>query len=68
VYARIDLETATESSRWLAKKKNLEQIHKSLVRYMNNHCDFPPSALREPLDFNAIAEHNDVEETIKVND
>jgi hypothetical protein len=33
---------------------------------MNNHCDFPSFALEEPVDFNAIAEHDDAEQTIKV--
>lgn len=66
IYASIDLEEITPSSKWLAKKKNLEAIYKSLVRYMNNHCQFPPFALREPVDVNSIAEHNDVQQTIKL--
>lgn len=65
----IVLEPVTSSSKWLAKKKNLENVHKALVRYIGRSCGtFPPIALKEPVDFNAVAEQNDVDQTMKVAD
>jgi protein HOOK3 len=51
----------------LAKKSSLEAFYKSLLRYIRIQClDLDPIALEDPLDFNAIAEHGDAEQTIKV--
>lgn len=52
----------------MVRKKNLEAIHKSLVRYMTKEIECPSTALREPVDFNALAQNNDEEQTIKVTD
>jgi len=35
---------------------------------MNNHCEGSPIALVDPIDFNAMAEHDDARQTIEVAD
>jgi len=51
----------------LAKKSSLEAFYKSLLRYIRIQCpDLDPIALEDPVDFNAIAEQEDAEQTIKV--
>ncbi|TVY41399.1 Protein Hook-like protein [Lachnellula occidentalis] len=63
----VELEKPTPSSKWLAKKRSLEAVYKSLLRYVRVQCpDLDPVTLENPADFNAIAEHDDVEQTIKV--
>jgi protein HOOK3 len=66
IYA-VHVENHTSPSKWLAKKKSLEAVYKSLVRFIQNHCaDYVETTLRDPVDVNAIAEHDDEEETVKV--
>ncbi|TVY44605.1 Protein Hook-like protein [Lachnellula subtilissima] len=63
----VELEKPTPSSKWLAKKRSLEAVYKSLLRYVRVQCpDLDPMTLENPADFNAIAEHDDAEQTIKV--
>jgi protein HOOK3 len=51
----------------LSKKKSLEAVYRSLLRYIRNHCDtVDPVALKEPVDLNAIAEHDDEQQMVKV--
>jgi protein HOOK3 len=66
-YAVPSLENNASPSKWLAKKNNLAAVHKSLLRYIQSHCsgDIDPIALGIP-DFNAIAEKEDEQETVKV--
>ncbi|TAQ85140.1 hypothetical protein B7494_g6530 [Chlorociboria aeruginascens] len=55
------------STSWLARKKSLEAFYKSLLRYVRNHCnDLDSLSLETALDFSAIAEHKNYEETVKV--
>jgi protein HOOK3 len=66
-YAVHNLEKNTSPSKWLAKKKSLEAVYKSLLRYIQNHCtNLDPTALGSPVDFNAIAEHDDEQQMVKV--
>ncbi|RDL38415.1 uncharacterized protein BP5553_02755 [Venustampulla echinocandica] len=66
-YAVRDLEINSTASRWLGKKKNLEAVSKSLFRYIRKHCDdLDPIALESDIDFNAMAEHDDVEQMAKL--
>ncbi|KAN0110342.1 hypothetical protein V8E51_006729 [Hyaloscypha variabilis] len=63
----VDAENHTSPSKWLAKKKSLEAVYKSLVRFIQNHCTaYIETALRDPVDFNAIAEHDDEQQTVKL--
>ncbi|TVY89586.1 Protein Hook-like protein [Lachnellula willkommii] len=63
----VELEQPTPSSKWLAKKRSLETVYKSLLRYVRVQCpDLDPMTLENPADFNSIAEHDDAEQTIKV--
>jgi protein HOOK3 len=63
----VYVESHTSPSKWLAKKKSLEAVYKSLLRFIQNHCNpYVDIALRDPVDFNAIAEHSDEEQTVKV--
>jgi hypothetical protein len=66
-YAVPSLENNASPSKWLAKKNNLAAVHKCLLRYIQSHCsgDIDPIALGIP-DFNAIAEKEDEQETVKV--
>lgn len=66
-YAIHDLEKNTSPSKWLTKKKSLEAVYRSLFRYIREECpDLSYLALENPVDFNAIAEHDDTQQTIKV--
>ncbi|EHK98850.1 hypothetical protein M7I_5360 [Glarea lozoyensis 74030] len=66
-YAVHDLEKITSPSVWLANKKRLEAVYKSLQRYLRDNPDcFGPINLDGPVGLNAIAEHNDAEEATKV--
>jgi protein HOOK3 len=66
-YAVQDLEKITSPSVWLANKKRLEAVYKSLQRYLRDNPDsFSPINLQGPLGLNAIAEHNDTVEATKV--
>jgi protein HOOK3 len=63
----VDLERTTPSSKWLAKKSSLEAVYKSLLRYIRIQCpELDPITLENPADFNAIAQHDDAEQTVKV--
>ncbi len=63
----VYVENHTSPSKWLAKKTSLEAVYKSLIRFIQNHCtEYVETTLRDPVDVNAIAEHNDEEETVKV--
>jgi protein HOOK3 len=62
-----DLDKNTSPSKWVSKKKSLEAIHRSLLRYIRNNCDdLDYNTLEDHVDFNAIAEHDDVQQTVKV--
>lgn len=66
-YAVRHLEKDVGASKWLGKKKYLEAIHRSLLRYINNTCEGLDSfILDNPVDLNAIAQHEDAGETFKV--
>ncbi|KAH6717853.1 hypothetical protein BKA61DRAFT_598469 [Leptodontidium sp. MPI-SDFR-AT-0119] len=66
-YAVRHLEKDAGASKWLGKKKNLEAIHRSLLRYINNTCEGLDSfILDNPVDLNAIAQHEDAGETFKL--
>lgn len=64
-FTSLQLETITPSSKWVAKKKNLEVVYKALVRYMRDHCG-GPILLADPVNLNDMAEHDDAQQTIKV--
>ncbi|KUJ08461.1 uncharacterized protein LY89DRAFT_788841 [Mollisia scopiformis] len=65
-----DFETVKNSnspSKWLIKKKNLGAVSKHLFRYIQEQCQSLNSmALEDPIDFNAIAEYNDEQNTYKL--
>jgi protein HOOK3 len=66
-YAVLDLEKITSPSVWLANKKRLEAVYKSLQRYLRDNPEsFSPMNLDGPVGLNAIAEHNDTAEATKV--
>ncbi|TVY68808.1 Protein Hook-like protein, partial [Lachnellula suecica] len=66
-YTVDDFKKTTPSRKWLAKKSSLEAVYKSLLRYIRLQCvELDPIALEDPVDFNAIAEHDDAEQTLKV--
>lgn len=66
-YAINDLEKHAGPSKWLNKKKCLEAVYRSLLRYIRNHTlDLDYLTLETTIDFDAIAEHDDIQETIKV--
>lgn len=45
----------------------MEAVYKSLIRFIQNHCTaYIETALRDPVDFNAIAEHDDEQQAVKV--
>ncbi|KAK2624348.1 hypothetical protein QTJ16_006298 [Diplocarpon rosae] len=61
-----NLENNATTSKWLGRKKSLEAIHRSLLRYINNTCEGMDAFVAvNPVDLNAIAEHEDAEETFK---
>ncbi|KAI9048119.1 hypothetical protein LZ554_007914 [Drepanopeziza brunnea f. sp. 'monogermtubi'] len=65
-YAVRNLEKNATTSKWLGRKKSLEAIHRSLLRYINNTCEGMEAFITaNPVDLNAIAEHEDAEETFK---
>lgn len=66
-YAINDLEKHASPSKWLNKKKCLEAVYRSLLRYIRNHTlELDYLTLETTIDFDAIAEHDDIQETIKV--
>ena len=66
-YAINDLERHSSPSKWLNKKKCLEAVYRSLLRYIRNHTlDLDYLTLETTVDFDAIAEHDDNQETMKV--
>jgi protein HOOK3 len=66
-YAISDLERYSSPSKWLNKKKCLEAVYRSLLRYIRNHAlDLDYLTLDTTVDFDAIAEHDDIQETMKV--
>lgn len=66
-YAVNDLEKHASPSKWLSKKKCLEAVYRSLLRYIRNHTlELDYLTLETIVDFDIIAEHDDVQETIKV--
>ncbi|OWP00877.1 hypothetical protein B2J93_2570 [Marssonina coronariae] len=61
-----NLENNATTSKWLGRKKSLEAIHRSLLRYINNTCEgMDAFVAANPVDLNAIAEHEDSDETFK---
>jgi protein HOOK3 len=66
-YAIGDLDKHSGPSKWLNKKKCLEAVYRSLLRYIRNHTlELDYLTLETLVDFDAIAEHDDIQETIKV--
>lgn len=66
-YAVQNLEKNATTPKWLGQKKSLEAIYRSLLRYINNTCEAMEAFITaNPVDLNAIAEHEDAEETVKV--
>ncbi|RFU33503.1 hypothetical protein B7463_g2773, partial [Scytalidium lignicola] len=66
-YAIRDLDINSSPSKWLSKKKSLEAVYKSLLRYIHNHCDDLDSLVLENMvDINAIAEHEDEQQILEV--
>ncbi len=62
-----NLEKNVTTSKWIGKKKSLEAVHRSLLRYINNTCEGMDAFVAEnQVDLNTIAEHDDPEETLKV--
>lgn len=62
-----DIDSYTSPSKWLAKKKALEAVYRSLLRYIQNHCkNYNPADLGESIDLNAIAEDDDAHQTVQV--
>lgn len=55
------------SSAWLKKKACLEAVYKSLRRYIrDNTSDLEFLTAQEDIDLDLIAEHDDVQQTMKV--
>jgi hypothetical protein len=65
-YAVRDVVNSTIPSKWLRKKKALEAVYRSLLRYFQNHCEYNPTELEEPVELDSIAEHDDAQQTIQV--
>ncbi|KAI1007497.1 hypothetical protein K3495_g729 [Podosphaera aphanis] len=66
-YAVPIFEQNTGPSRWLSNKKTLEAVHKSLLRYIGDNCpNLDSVAFESRVDLNAIAEHEDPQETVKL--
>lgn len=66
-YAINDLEKHASPSKWLNKKKCLEAVYRSLLRYIRNHApDLDYLTLETTADLDAIADHDNIQETIKV--
>ncbi|KAF8864291.1 hypothetical protein BDZ45DRAFT_669489 [Acephala macrosclerotiorum] len=66
-YVVHDLDRNTSPSKWLTKKKSLEAVYKSLFRYIREECpDVNQLGLENPVDFGAIAEHDDRQQTSKL--
>ncbi|CZR53969.1 uncharacterized protein PAC_03852 [Phialocephala subalpina] len=66
-YAVHDLDRNTSPSKWLTKKKSLEAVYKSLFRYIREECpDVNQLGLENPVNFSAIAEHDDRQQTTKL--
>lgn len=66
-YAVQNLDHTNIPTKWLSKKKGLEAVYRSLLRYIRDGCDdLIPIALEEPIDIDAIAQQNDESQTIQV--
>lgn len=67
-YALSELEkNPSGPTDWLNKKSVLETVFKSLLRYIHNHTNgLEHLTATSMIDLNKIAEHDDVEETIKL--
>lgn len=64
-YAVRDAVHSTIPSKWLRKKKALEVVYRSLLRYLQKHTSYSLE-LEEPVNLDAISEDDDVEQTIQV--
>ena len=65
-YAVNDAVKSTIPSKWLRKKKALEAVYRSLLRFLQNNTEYNTNELDEPIDLDAIAENDDVQEIIQV--
>ncbi|CAD6505642.1 BgTH12-01132 [Blumeria graminis f. sp. triticale] len=66
-YATIDLQQNIGPSKWISNKRNLESVHKLLLRYIAEKCpNLDSLAFESKIDLNAIAEHGDSQETNKL--
>ncbi len=66
-YAVPNLDHTNIPTKWLSKKKGLEAVYRSLLRYIRDGCDdLGPIALEEPIDIDAIAEKDDELQTVQV--
>lgn len=66
-YAVNHSDSSASPTKWINNKKSLEAVYKSLLRYTSGQCQGLESPLLDTnIDFNAIAEHNDAQEMIKV--
>ena len=55
------------SSQWLRNKKCLEAVYKSLLRFIRDYIgDMEYATVQGGIDLDIIAEHSDVQETMKV--
>jgi len=61
------LEKLKSPASWLSKKKSLEAVYKSLLRYERDCCsDTDFLSFESAIDFNAIAENDDPQQIVKV--
>jgi protein HOOK3 len=66
-FAINDLEKNASPSKWINKKKSLEAVYKSLLRFTSRHCTgLETPTLDTNIDLNSIAEHDDAQQMIKV--
>ena len=66
-YAVNDLEQSASPSKWINNKKSLEAVYKSLLRFTSRNCtDLESPMLDTNIDLNAIAEHDDSQQMVKV--
>lgn len=65
-YAVKDAVKNSIPSKWLRKKKALEAVYKSLLRFLQNHTEYNPNELDAPVDLDSIAENDDVEQITQV--
>lgn len=67
-YAVKDLPQATSSTKWVAAKQCLEAVYKSLIKFVHQNCGpwMNAAIVEYPINFNALAQYSDPNETMKV--